>query len=83
MNIFLHMQGVPAEKLEIKIYKKNGFNLIPCEYNLEGRFYMVVMMESGDYVLLVLYNSAAEPDEAEAAILGNIINSIRFSAKGN
>lgn len=81
MLIFLHMQGVRVDSKDLSVYTDKGTDFIPFEYTVQGRFYMSVMMEKENILLLAIYNSANQPDNAEAAAIGEIIKSIEIGSK--
>jgi hypothetical protein len=81
MMVFLHMQEIKATPETLRVYTRDDMDFIPFEYTLQGRFYMTVMMEKDDVVLLAIYNSATQPDKIEAGIIGEIIKSIKISGK--
>ena len=80
MRIFLHMQGADPKDEELKVYPKSGISFVPYEYYNEGRFYMCVLMEKDEILLLALYNSEGSPEAEEARIIGEIIQSIEIPA---
>jgi len=79
MNLFLFSQQINVTNVEFKTYIQNDVSYIPFEYEQEGRFFMVVLMEKKDIVLLALYNSNQTPSSEEAEIIGNIIQSIEIT----
>ncbi|MDH4261767.1 MAG: hypothetical protein OEV78_01845 [Spirochaetia bacterium] len=83
MIIFLHMQGIKADTESLHVFSRDGINFIPKEYVVQGRFYMSVMMEKENQILLAIYNSAKQPDEVEAGIIGEIIKSIHMRSRVN
>ena len=81
MVIFLHMQEAVVEINSLKIYMHNDINFIPYEYVIQGRFYMTVLMEKNNIILLAVYNSANAPDKVDATIIGDMIKSIKIRSK--
>ncbi len=78
MKIFLHMNGAPISADELTEVHQNGVDFIPCEYMIDSRFYMCVMIQKNEIFLLCLYNSDGIPDDEEAKIIGNIIQSVQI-----
>lgn len=81
MRIFLHMQDTGIDVSNLKMYTDNGINFIPFEYEIQGRFYMSVMMEKNNIVLLAMYNSTSYPEKKDAEIISNIIKSIKIKGQ--
>ena len=57
MIIFLHSQEVDIKSAELSIVTKGNMKLIPYEFSSDGRFFMAVMMEENDILLLLINNS--------------------------
>ncbi|MES0491324.1 MAG: hypothetical protein ABUK01_15125 [Leptospirales bacterium] len=78
MNLFLFSQQINVANTDFKVYNRDDVSYIPFEYEQEGRFFMVILMEKNNLVLLALYNSQQTPNKEEALIISNIIQSVEF-----
>ena len=83
MIIFLHIQQIQFNKDDLKVYTRDNLIYIPYEYYIQGRFFIAVLMESQNVILLAVYNSAAQPNQTEAAIIGDILKSIQIKNRRN
>ena len=78
MQLFLRQQNIRFEKNNLNIYKNKDTFLMPYEYYLDQRFYMVCMLQKKHTFLLTLYNCADQPTEEEASVVGKIVHSIQI-----
>lgn len=78
MEFFLDSQDVSSYKDSIKILKKDNYPIAVCEYTKDRTFYFASMIEKSNKFILILFNAPYVPDAEEAAILGDIINSLEI-----
>ena len=76
MTSFLETQEVIPDDGQLNVYKSGETSLIPFEYYVKERFYMVCMFQKKNIFLLALYNCKNKPSEEEAKTIGEIIKSI-------
>lgn len=79
MALFLEEQDIPCPVEDLHVAEIDGQRLIAREYEKEGRFFMAAMFERGHVFVLSLYNAPRPPENAEAAVLGAILRSLRLA----
>ena len=78
-RIFLHMQELELDKVQINEFPKHDQDYVAAEYVHEKRFYMAIMIQKGNTVIFLLYNSAEIPEDDETKKIIDIIDSIRIN----
>jgi len=74
LTIFLAKQGVSTEGAQY--FVRDNAAMGACEYRAGGHFYLALMAERGGVFVLALYNCKGEPENEEAAAVGQILQSL-------
>ncbi|MBV6494473.1 MAG: hypothetical protein LDLANPLL_02506 [Turneriella sp.] len=74
LSLFLAKQGVSDEAA--RFFIRDNTEMGVCEYRADGHFYLALMAERNKIFVLALYNCKGEPDNEEAKLVGEILQSL-------
>lgn len=74
MALFLDAQGISSEGTHY--FERDRTQIGACEYRSSGHFFLAMMAQRGTIFVLALYNCKGEPENEEAAAIGQMLQSL-------
>jgi hypothetical protein len=74
MALFLKNQGISDER--VQYFERDRTDIAACEYRNDGHFFLAMMAQRDTIFLLALYNCKGEPEKEEAAVVGQMLQTL-------